>query len=418
MESLAIDLDVKTILRYVSIASETIGIKWLSRKTKEEKRRQKQGKLSVKKRKHSYLYRASPHPLVQWTIEEERWRKACLKSRKMELREAVLKFAILGKALEQARICKGFDRLRNRLKIKKGFYAAAFEAEVAASYIARGWNVEFVEESNERSPDLKITRDDGAIFWAECKCRDTLTERDRNLNSFWTELESTLLRVLSPKKLNYAIFVKALEDPDFAQMPALKDFVFDAVDKGGIDFFEIAASKIKSVSDPTGNFLLSVTKLADPDEEIKTSGIGIQSSENFDRVALVSEVKKDKTGDAYFRNPIIIALKNAKPSDKVTGIIHGFKSAVGQLPEEGPGIIWIRVPDNAWSDKIDQSFKQAENLLRAELKGSHNQRVNVVFLMTRLFQKLEKDGLTGLLYKPLKLAIEHENPRQPVEKNR
>lgn len=253
----------------------------------------------------------------------------------MELREAVLKFAILGKALEQARICKGFDRLRNRLKVKKEFYAAAFEAEVAASYMARDWDVEFIEEGNEMSSDLKITRDDGAIFWAECKCRDTLTERDRNLNSFWTELESTLLRVLGPKKLNYAIFVKALEDPDFAQMPALKDFVFDAVDKGGIGFFDIAASKIKSVSDPTGNFLLSVTKLTDPDEEIKTDVIGIQSSENFDRVAFVSEVKRDKTGDTYFRNPIIIALKNSKPSDKVTGIIHGFKSAVGQLPEEG-----------------------------------------------------------------------------------
>jgi len=416
MISNAIELDVKSILRYVSIASETIDIKWLSRKLKEEKRRQKQGKLGLKKRKHTYLYRASPHPLVQWSIEAESWRKACIKSRKMELREAVLKFAILGKSLEQARTCKGFDRLRNRLKIKKEFFAATFEAEVAASYTARNWDVEFVEEGNERSPDLKITRDDGVVFWAECKCRDTLTERDRNLNSFWIELESTLLRVLGPKKLNYAIFIKALKDPNFAQLPALKDSIFDAVDKGGIGNFDIAGSKIKSVSDPTGNFLLSVTKLVDPDEEIKTTGIGFQSSENFDRVAIISEVKRDTTGDTHFRNPIIMAFKNVKPSDKVTGIIHGFKSAVGQLPEEGPGVIWIRVPDNAWSDKIDQSFKQAEDLLKAELKGRHNQRVNVVFLMTRLFQKLEKDGQTGLAYKPLKLAIEHENPCQSVNK--
>lgn len=416
MESNAIDLDVKTIIRYVSIAYETIGIKWLSRKLKEEKRRQKQDKLGLEKRKHTYLYRASPHPLVQWSIEAERWREACIKSRKMELKEVVLKLAILGKSLEQARTCKGFDRLKNRLKIKKQFYAAAFEAEIAASYTARNWDVEFVEEGNERSPDLKITRDDGADFWAECKCRDALTERDRNLNSFWKELESTLLRTLGPKKLNYAICIKALKDPEFAQLPALKNVIFDAVDKGGIGHFDIGIgdSKIESVSDPTGNFLFSVTKLVDPDEEINTTEIGFQSSENFDRVVIVSEVKTDTTGDTRFRNPIIIALKNVNPSDKVTGIIHGFKSAVGQLPQEGPGVIWIRIPDNAWSDNIDQSFKQAEDLLRAELKGTHNQRVNVVFLMTRVFQKLEKDGQTGLSYKPLKLAIEHENPRQPV----
>lgn len=414
VKSTATDLDVIKILHYVSIAYETIGIQWLSRKVKEEKRKQKKDKLGLKTRKHSYLYRASPHPLVQWTVETERWRKACIKSGKMELREVVLKFAILGKSLEQAKKCNGFDRLRNRLKDKKEFYAAAFEAEVAASYIARNWDVEFIEEGNERSPDLKITKDDGTIFWAECKCRDKLTERDRNLNSFWTELESTLLRVLSPKKLNYAISIKALKDTDLAQLPALKDFIFDAVEKGGIGNFDIVGLIIKPVSDPTENFLLAVTKLADPDEELRTSGLGIRSSENFDRALINAEMQIDKMGDTIHRNPIIIVFKNAKPSDKVSRIMHGFKSRVGQLPKEGPGVIWIRVFDNAWSDNIDPSFKQAEYLLKAELTGTRNQRVNGVILMTRLYVKLEKDGLTGLAYKHLKLIIEHENPRYKI----
>ena len=79
----------------------------------------------------------------------------------MELKENILKFAILGKSLEKAKACKGFGRLRNRLKNKKEFYGAAFEVEVGASYVAKNWDVEFVEEGNERSPDLKITRDDG-----------------------------------------------------------------------------------------------------------------------------------------------------------------------------------------------------------------------------------------------------------------
>ena len=332
----------------------------------------------------------------------------------MELKENILKFAILGKSLEKAKACKGFGRLRNRLKNKKEFYGAAFEVEVGASYVAKNWDVEFVEEGNERSPDLKITRDDGAIFWAECKCRDKLTERDKNINSFWKDLESTLLRTLGPKKLNYAIFVKALKDPTFERLPALKEYILESINKGGIGSFNFTGQNIKSDFDPTKNFLLSVARLADPDEEIKTSGFGFQSSEKFDRAVIAAETKRDSSGNTYFRNPITIALKNANASDKVSGIIHGFKSAVGQLPEKGPGVIWIRIPDNAWSDNIDQSFKQAENLLKAELWGTHNQRVNVVFLMTRVFQKLQKGRLTGLSYKPLKLAIEHENPYQPL----
>lgn len=415
MQPDVVGLEIKAIFRYISIACDTIGVKWLSRKVEEEKRRRKEDKRGFINRKHSDFYRISPHPLVQWEIETQHWREACLKSGKMELSQAVLKFALLGKALEQTRHCRGFDRIKSRLKIGKEFYATAFEAEVAASYIARNWDAEFVEEHTKRSPDLKITRGDGTFFWAECKCRDTLTERDKNIESFWKELESSLLRVLGPKKLNYGILVKALQDPTFAQMPALRNYIFEVINKGGVGEFDMRSSKIESVSDPTGHFLLSVTKLSAPDEELKASSLEIQSSDNFDRITMFFEMKRDKVGGGYFRNPIIIFLLNVKPPDRITGIIHAFKSAADQLPEEGPGVIWIRVPHNSWSDKTDQSLKQAENLLRAELTGSHNQRVNAVVLMTRLFRRIEKDGQKGLSYKPQTLTLEHRNPRKPMK---
>lgn len=414
MQSNSIELDVTSLMRYISIASETIGTDWFLRKIKEEKQKRDQDKLHVDRRKHSYLFRPPPHPLVQWAIETEQWRKACLKSGKMELNESILKYAILGKALEQARRCKGFGRLISRLKQDSEFDSAAFEAEVAKSYIARGWNVEFIEEGSEKSSDLEVIRENESLFWVECKCRDALSERDQSIQSFWKELESSLLRVLGPKKLNFAIFAKALDDPVFHEIATLKDFLFGAIDKGGTGLFDIKTSILEPVTDPTGKFLVAVTKLTEPDEEIKTKGLEVNSSENFDRVIIASEAKIDEKGESYFRNPIVIELKNYKPSDKVTGIMHAFKSATGQLPEEGPGVIWIRIPDNAWSDNYDQSFKQAENLIRDELKGSHNQRVNAVILMTRIFEKLTQDGLIGLGYKPLRLLIEHANPRKPI----
>jgi hypothetical protein len=122
-------------------------------------------------------------------------------------------------------------------------------------------------------------------------------------------------------------------------------------------------------------------------------------------------MKRDENNKSYVKNPMMIGIKNTIPSDKVTGIIHGFKSGVGQLPKEGPGVIWIRVPDNSWNDNLDQSFTQAESLLKSELTGTHNQRVNAVYLMTRIFQKLENGEHKGLGYKPLILNVAHDNPR-------
>jgi hypothetical protein len=415
MQPSTFDLDVKSILDYIRIASETIGATWLQRKLKEHKKRQSQDKLSATKRKYTFLYRPRPHPLIEWSIETENWRKACLTTGRLDLNEAVLKFAVLGKSLERARNQKGFSRLKNRLKQLAEFDAAAFEAEVASSYIAKGWAVEFVEEGDQRSPDLKVTTGDGTLFWVECKRRDELTERDKNIHRFWIDLESGLLRVLGPNKLNFAILVKALVDPDRSTLADFTRFILQMIDKGGIGSINQETNEIRAAPDPTGKFNVLVHRLAAPDEEIKTSSIGLRASEDFDRVLIGAEAKKDEAAQTYFRNPVIVAFKNTQPSDKVTGIINAFKSAVGQLPEEGPSVVWIRIPDNAWVDKLDRSFNQAEGLIKSELTGNHNQRVNAVILMTRVFRKLQEADKTGLAYSPVTMTIVHQNPRCPVQ---
>lgn len=158
------ELDVESILSNIHEVAITVGEEWLTKNVKKEKEKQQQDKKNINNRKHSYLYTAKPHPLVEWTIEVEHWRHACIRTSRFELNESILKYSILGKALERVRGLKGFEKLEPRLKMKAEFYSAAFEAEVASSYVSRGWEVEFVEEGNNRSPDLKVTREDGSVF--------------------------------------------------------------------------------------------------------------------------------------------------------------------------------------------------------------------------------------------------------------
>jgi len=413
MADSAIELDVNSIFSHISEVTTTVGKKWLIKKIKEEENKQKQGKKTLKKRKHSYLYRTKPHPLVEWAIEVERWRKACLKSKRFELNESILKYSILGKALSRACHQKGFDKLKSRLKLKSEFYSAAFEVEVASSYIERGWRVEFVEEGNDRSPDLKVIKQDDSVFWVECKCRDILTERDKTIGSFWSELESSLLRFLGPQKANVAVFVKSLSDPVRSDLEPLKKFILYQIEN--INLVAARKSEINSIIDPSQKYQVAIQKLSEPGVEIISKGIGFNSPENFEKVCMIAKMKINEDKKTYVRNPIILGFKNAIPSDNVTGIIHGFKSAVGQLPEHGPGVVWIRIPDNAWNNDLQNSFSTAERLIKSELSGAHNTRVNAVILMTRIFKKLEKDGSAGLGYKPLKKIIEHENPRCAVD---
>ena len=409
MQSSPVDLDVNSILHYIRVASETIGPKWLQRKINEEQTRRNAAKLSATKRNFAYLYRIPPHPLVAWAIEAENWRDECLRTGRLELNESILRFAILGQSLERAKAQKGFSRLSNRLKQAKEFDAAAFEVEVASSYIAKGWSVEFVEEGDQRSPDLSITTNDQRQFWVECKRREQLTERDRDIHAFWIELESTLLRTLGPRKLNFGVLVTALFDPDRSMLDDLKNFLLGVIEQGGVG----SQAESRAEPDPTGKFNLIVERLAAPDEEIKASSVGLKTSQNFDRVVIAAEAKIDDAAQSYFRNPIILAFKNTQPSDKVRGIVNAFKAAVAQLPEEGPGVVWIRIPDNAWVDKLDHAFEQAEAIIREQLDGNDNRRVNAVILMTRIFRKLQEGDTVGRAYSPVALTIVHSNPRCP-----
>ena len=407
-----INLDINSIFQNIREVTLVVGESWLLKKIKEEEEKNKKRKKSVSNRKHSYLYEASPHPLIQWAMDVEKWRESCLKSGRFEINESIFKYSILGKSLSKARHKKGFDKLKSRLKMKSEFYSAAFEAEVAASYIERGWCVEFIEEGGERSPDLRVTKENESVFWVECKCRDIMTERDQKIDSIWKELESSLLRNMGPNKINGAVFIKSSSDPLRTDIEPLKNYIFQQLEISKIE--DTDSKEIKSTFDPTGKYHVGIQRLSESDVEIESSGIGFNSSDKFDKVCMVAEMKVDDNSKSYVRNPIMLAFKNAAPPDRVTGVIHAFKSAVGQLPESGPGVIWIRIHDNSWNKDLQNSFSKAQEIIRAELSGIHNRRVNAVILMTRMFEELENNGNKGLGYRPLIAIVERDNPRSVI----
>lgn len=79
-----------------------------------------------------------------------------------------------------------------------------------------------------------------------------------------------------------------------------------------------------------------------------------------------------------------------------------------------PNAIWIRIPDNSWIHDLENSFQKASEIIQNELKGSNNQRVNSVFVITRIFERFENNGLQYLGYRPVVMKIDHTNPAIPT----
>lgn len=407
VESRVSKMDLEAIVQYVNTVGDIFGRKWLARKKRQIENRTQPKTLQ----EFAPLYQPPIHPVVEWAIEyEEKWWPELLRTKIPPLSQDVIKLFNLGEALECTRSQKGFDRLIHRLKQIDEFDAAAFEVEVAASYVARGYGVEFIEESIDRTPDLKVTTHNEKDFWVECKRRDPGTERDKKIESIWAQLEISLLSYIKPRQLNYLIFVKAQIDPEWEDVAVLKELVLDLVkarEKEGI-------SK-GTILDPSEKFEILVEKLSDPDEEFEIDNMGLFTTEKLDQGVFGCEWMINEKGKSFARNPIFIGFKTVTPPDWISGVVNLIDAARGQLPESGAGVVWIRIPDVSWKEGVIEPLERIEELVKEKLTGNDNRRMNSVFVMKRVFEQGETDGIPQLMYHPLIIRIDHNNPKVTIE---
>jgi len=274
-------------------------------------------------------------------------------------------------------------------------------------------SVDFVETGDNRTPDLLVKRDDGSALWGECKRRDQLTKRDKLVKSIWDDLALSLLKEMGPRRLNYFVGVASTHDPQRRDVERLRHFILNSIESGGIGGFDPESQTAKMVSDIDGEYEFVVQKLAEPDETRIDYPVSTETITSFDVSKCGWEKSQVPQNPQVVRNPVFIGLKSYSLPDRVSGVVHALKAAVGQIPEDGPGVVWIRVPDNQWANALDSSLAQVKELLQHELSGDQNRRINAVILTTGGFRNVQKDGLEALSYELLQVVIEHSNPRKP-----
>lgn len=411
------DLIVQEIMESAQIISSVISGDWVMKKMAQERKKIEEFKKRSEKGKHAYLFKPDPHPLIEWALDLDNFITTARETQKIILNESVLKLTSLGKALKKCRHETGFEKLIERLKQKESFFSAAFEAEVAAMYSHKEFSVKFIEEGKNRTPDLYVKRADGLDGYVECKCRDMLTERDEKLKKAWEELQKGILSELGPTKTSFAVFVKSKTDLEIRDVASLNAFIIEKFRSGGCGEYDKATGNVTYSTDPSGKYQVVVSEWMNQEKEVQQETFDFFVHKDFDNVTMLCGGRVDETGAPFWKNPIVIGLANERPADRVSGIVNAFKSAVGQLSKEKPGTIWIRIPDNSWNNEIERAGEKAVELLRAEIDGGANTRVNAVVLTTRMTHLANNGEQNGLVYNPLYLTIENKKPAKLVDQS-
>ena len=404
------ELSVDEIMQSAMTVADVVGRKWIKKHVEEEEQEISRFKARANDRRHAYMYRSPPHPLVRYIMDFERMRMEAVESWRLSPNQNMLSLVLLGQCLNKVKDLPGFDKFVPRLRGRESFYPAVFEIETAAGYVNVGSQVAFVPENrNEKTPDILVTRRSGEVFWVECKCRDGLNERDQKIAEFWVILEEHILRVFGPKKISALIIVKSLRDPKREDIPQLLSLIFASIEAGGLGEISPATGLHSPVKVLGNQFELIVQPLAAPDQEISGSGLELLGA-NRDRVTMLMESKVDALGKTWIKNPIILGFQNCRPIDKVRGLVGVFKSAASQLPKSGPGVVCIRLPNNFWANEFDVYAAEAVRQFSGELSGENNRRVNMVLIKSMMHEHLSDGQRTGIGLRPVTVPIEHKNP--------
>ena len=402
-------LSIEDITRAIETIYRVAGEKWIKRKLNQLDSKPPPKNLQ----KHDYMFQKGPHPLIELLRRIKSQMKDTLDTKELHATDELLELARLGINLEKCEGCKGFDqRIRTRLKGCE-FQSTAFEVQVAAAYINRGYEVEFIEEGSKpgvRTPDLLVITPFGP-FYVECKHKEQESARDKRINKVWDTIEKEILNYLAQRKMNFAVAAKALQDPISADCQYLIDKIKSLIDERS-NSTQLLGEEIFSKKDETGCFSIAVNKIVDYDVELEAAALEGQTSEAFDREKMEVSVKRNEDGTCTWKNPRWMTFKCSNPPDKIVGVIQSFKDAASQLPKTGAGVVWIELREYTNAEQLESDLKRLERLILAKL--SSHRRVNAVILFTRLISKIEADGKEELGYYPRKYVIENKTPAMPL----
>jgi hypothetical protein len=358
---------------------------------------------------YNYLYRPTAHPLVEWYTLFFNWKTECERIGHFFLPHEILSLALLGQSLEKVASDKKFNTLISRLRQPDKFFATAWEIEVAASYVAQGLTVNFIEEQKIPTPDLQVIEKSGRTFWVECKNREPAN--NRQTRDVWRQVERYILHHLEQHRLNYQIVLTARDQLKSSDVSNIRKFILQAIQKFEPPSLLRVTGAVGVYTGDTGKYDLTVYKLSEPGVELDGDGFALPiPREHTDFGVFICNRRDLANGRKIIINPRSIQLSCAG-SSRVQGVHSAFRSAINQLPQSGPGVIHVRLPLTSWTTDLNKTKMEIDGFLREKLSGNQNRRVNAVIVAIHYTELAQQGAFRHPIVTPFNIIVEHENPR-------
>jgi hypothetical protein len=296
-------------------------------------------------------------------------------------------------------------RLRNPDEYEK----ALFELQIGAGYSREGYDVSFIEEGEQKAPDILIEHD-GTNIYLECKRCDRSTgeqqERGGLYESLITKVESLVnsesITVIELDRLPEMEEIHSLEE-HLSKNP-LRPQCSEKLPFGRIYLYKFRNTEIKRLPQYNLDIIeqsnLFYNQYVSPIIYSKFGPKG-SVSELFEKGHLDAEIAKDP-GGTKFRNVRWIGVRYPYDADLINPVLKQFDSAYGKFSKDHPNILHIDVPYLK-----DYSQEDAQELIN-RIGGQLNVKKRIAS------EIINKDSDKGFEYGHQMGKVDNYDPYQPM----
>jgi len=370
---------------------------------------------------------ASTHPMLDDVRHYRSWRKRSEELGQIQDQRRVVRLAHFGWALTMVDQCVGYGEVVQRLADPREYSGARYEVEVAAAYLYGGAQVTFLPRvAGLRTPDLEIFGDMHGRYWVECKVISRLDEQSAAFDQQWNEVEAYVQRAAARERRGWllallAVSAEVLPTPDVIRAVAATRAAPNAPPLPGIDEAHPIWSTLDFGSLPflrtlDGNYAIGFAKCQQNDLVFRGAAT-FAFPDDFTRISFASELRVTERGEEI-RNPRILLMGRSTRAEKFrrNAIRNAISRAASQLPQSGPGIVKVRLPDYDSDADREQAFAIAQEVAGEALRGGQNRRVNAICIesMQSILAKKGSES-QGAALLPWQVTIIHDSPRLPFQ---
>lgn len=309
-------------------------------------------------------------------------------------------------------------RYRDKLRNQDEFEKARFELQAAAGYARKGLSVDFIDEGEEKRPDLLVKSTEQKIF-VECKKLDKSSKGDKKKKN-----KVSLLLRKTAEAINEESFIGLYRLHEVPSNSKIKETISELQGKNlqgaedkELDFGSLKLSNLfshrKTVKTPTAG-----QRPLKQYEFFFNTYVRSKLKRNFDIDYMWEDLTEEELSTGHvsaeiqergisvaWRKPKFIAAKFPREENQVNQILSQFDEAYGKFGKEIPNILHIEALN---LEKLDEeNAEELENRIGGQLKVKS--RISAVVLSTSLIDK--KDDLR--FKQPVKI-IENYDPYSEI----